>query len=196
MKTHISMLAVASLAIGLFTTGCETSFGKKMDAALFTPSETVTNHVEEKRVVYVTNQTVILTRTNEAGVVSSATNREPVNVTVVVPAHDEIKAVAWQPNSTTQSVATGVAGLVPGYGTIFGVALTAIWGIAAQLRSRKFKDAAISIAQGVEHYTATNPDVAAKLKTVLAQVQADHGTTETVGNILRTDVESVPKAAI
>lgn len=188
-------LLALTVAVGLIAIeGCKTKAGQAVDRLLFRPTAFVTNDVPETVVPTKTNQIVIVTQTNAIGeVVGRVTNREPITINITVPAHQEVKPVAWEANPNATSAIGTVAGFIPGYGTLAGWAATALLGVAAAIRSGKYKDAAISVAQGVEHFVQSNPSAGPALKATLASVQSDHGTTSTVKDLLAKDVESAPK---
>jgi hypothetical protein len=187
-------LILPLLTITLIT-GCGTKFGQSVDRMLFRPTAFATNQVPEQVKQVTTNQIVVVASTNALGEVTLATNRQPVIINITVPAHQEVKPVGWEANPNATTAISAAGSFIPGYGQLAAWAATAILGIAAAIRSGKYKDAAVSVAQGVEHYMEQNPTAAPSLKTTLAKVQADHGTTVTVRKILANEVESAPKAA-
>jgi hypothetical protein len=193
MQTKV-MMAVCAALCALVLTGCNSKFGQKVDSVLFRATAFATNRVPERVTNMQTNMPVVTAVTNALGEVTGySTNRVPTTVQIVIPAHDEVKAVGWAPNETTTGMVQGAAGLVPGYGAIAGWGLTALLGVVAHLRSKRYRDAAVSIAQGVEYFAQNVPSSSSQLKSVLKQVQDDDGTRQTVDALLRNNVAAIPR---
>ena len=186
------LLAVVALTVtcGLFT-GCQT--GSTIDRALFRPTQYVTNQVPEQTVQVRTQQVVVVTMTNQLGeVIGYQTNRENVVVPVVIPAHPVVKPVAWEPNPTATSTAQMVGGLFGPYGALGATALTSILGAIAAFRGKKYKDAAISLAQGIQHGAEQFPEHAPALISIQKQVQDADGTRAVVDKLLHEFVIARP----
>lgn len=193
MKKHINtLLAVAVIAAcGLFT-GCA-STRRSVDESLFQATQFVTNQVAEHVVQVKTNQVVIVTMTNQLGeVIGYTTNREPIIVPVTIPAHQEIKPIAWQPNPNAVATAQGVGSLFGPYGALGATAFTTILGAIAAFRGKKYKDAAISLAQGVQHAAEAFPDKSAAIINIQKQVQDSDGTRAVVDSIIDKFVITKP----
>src|SRR5436190_71368 len=153
MVKKLPLLAVAIIACGLFTTGCSSSIGKKLDSLAFIPTRYVTNTVPERIEQVKTNRAVVVTSTNAAtGEITSSTNREPVVLNITVPAREEVVPVEWVPNQATLGTANFVGGFAGPYGAMASTALGAALTVAASFRSRRYKEALVSTAQGVEHF--------------------------------------------
>lgn len=215
MKTTIRKYAVRvvlAAVIGLAIwpgTGCASDgggggFGKVVDRTLFTPTEFRTNLVPEKVQTYQTNQAVVVTSTNAAGEVAFKTNREPITVSITVPARTEVEPIAWEPNKTTTAVIQASTAFVPGWGELIGWGLTGVLGIWASVKSKRYKAALVATCQGVEHVVTaygaagTTSSSAASFATVLKNtLQAGHedagpGVAATIKSVLANDVAAVP----
>lgn len=198
LKTLLG-LALVSAALLIFNTGCNTSAGKAIDRALFRPTAWATNAVPESTVQVKTNQLVVMTQTNAAGEVTGrVTNREPVVLNVTIPAHTEVVPTAWAPNEQTTAVANLAGGFGGPYGAVAATGFTALLGLIAAFRGKKYKEAAISIAEGVEHFASSTasqgqPNIGDALKDVLKQVQEDRGTRGTVTALLANNVNGLPE---
>jgi hypothetical protein len=198
MVKKLPLLAVAVLACGLSTTGCSSSIGKKLDSLAFTPTRYVTNTVPERVEQVKTNRAIVVTSTNATtGEVTSSTNREPVVLNITVPPHQEVVPVEWAPNQSTLGTANFVGGFAGPYGAMASTALGAALTIAASVRSRKYKEALVSTAQGVEHFVTAmdaqgQGNVSTALKNVLSQVHKDDGVQGMIQSVLTNNVSVVP----
>lgn len=186
-QTTLLLLAAAVMVCGLFT-GCQTA-----EKAAFHPTQYVTNQVPEQTVLVRTQQTVVVVVTNQAGEVNQQTNTVSAMVPVVIPTHSESKPVAWEANPQTVATVQGIGGLLGPYGSLGAAAITAALGIAAQIRSRKYRDAAVSLAQGVQHAVESYPALADGLKEIQKQVQDVDGTRNTVTEIIDKFVVEKPE---
>ena len=191
------LLAAAVLAGGLIT-GCSTGVGKKLDALAFTPVRYLTNTVPERVEQVKTNRAVVVESVSPAtGEVTYSTNREPVVLNVTIPARQEITPVEWAPNTSTVSMANVIGGFAGPYGGMASAALGAVLTIIASLRSRKYKHALVSTAQGVEHFvtameTQGHGNVSSALKGVLSAIHKDDGVEGTIQDVLARSVSVVP----
>lgn len=202
MKKILLLVPVLALAL---VAGCST-----IDKTLFKPTAFKTNDVPERVVSIPTNQlvtvfqtnTITIFKTNEVGVtvtnqvvtVTSTTNREPVVLNVTIPAHQEVVPTAWAPNDTTVAVANTVGGMTGPYGAIASTAFTALLGVLAAFKGKKYRDAAISLAQGIQTTMEALPEPEAeKMKATQKAIQDDHGTRAIVAKLIESSVESKPK---
>ena len=180
MKNKILALAFAVSCLAVVT-GCKTA--QTLDRMLFTPAAYATNITAPRVVTVVTNREVVTVATNAAGAVSYATSREPVNVTFTLPGTTNITPSEWQPNAAAVAALQGAGSLVPGYGQLVALGGTALLGLLAQLRSRRYRAAALSVARSVTTILETVPDKGAALAE-LKNTQNANGTRETVRKLL------------
>lgn len=179
-----TLLAALLLVCGLFT-GC-----KQMDAKLFTQTAWQTSQVPAQVVSVVTNQPVVKAATNVvSGAVTTETNVVPVNINITIPAHTEVIPTAWKPNEQTTSLVSTVSGLAGPYGGLISTGFAAILGIAAALRGKKYKDAGVSLAQGIQDVMEKFPDQKAAALEVHKDLQRYDGTQDTVDKLLEQVVK-------
>jgi len=87
-----------------------------------------------------------------------------------------------------------VGGFAGPYGAIASTVFAAALGIAAQFKSRQYRNAAISLAQGIQTTMESLPEQEAKqVKETQKAIQDDHGTRDVVAKLIRDEVESRPK---
>lgn len=181
MRLPLSLLMLCAWAV---LPGCAT--GGKVDRALFKPTDYATNITPARVQMVTTNRAVIVETTDAAGAVHYITNRETVTLAVAMPAQTNIAAVAWEVNPSAENFVQGITSLIPGYGSLAGALLTGGLAIVAHLRSRRFRAAAASIAEGVNHVVESLPvEVGKQAVDRLKTVQNINGTRETVRAILR-----------
>lgn len=196
---------LVSALVLVFASGCAT-----IEKTLFTPTEFKTNAVPERVVSVQTNQLVTIfqtntvtkfetnqvgaTVTNQVVTVTETQKKEPVVLNITIPAHQEVVPTAWEANQATVGIAQTVGGMAGPYGAIASTVLAAALGIAAQFKSRQYRNAAISLAQGIQTTMESLPEQEAKqVKETQKAIQDDHGTRDVVAKLIRDEVESRPK---
>lgn len=169
---------------------------KNTDSALFRPTAWATNQVPDTVILVRTQRVDVVTVTNVVGTVT--TNNVLVWQTnaVVVPAHEVVKPSAWEANPATVGTVNAIGAATGPYGALGAIAVTAILGGIAQWRSKKYKDAAISLAQGIQQVSEAYPAQSKAIIETQRQVQDADGTRDTVKTVLKQVVKRpiTPKA--
>lgn len=199
-------LLVSALVL-VFLVGCSS-----LDRTLFTPTQFKTNSIPERVVSIQTNQLVFIYQTNtvtkfetnnvgvavtnQVTTVTETQKKEPVILNVTIPAHQEVIPTAWEPSQNSVGIVNTIGGATGPYGAIISTGLALAWGVVAQLRSRKFRSAAVSLAQGIQTtLESMPPSEAVMIKDTHKSIQNDQGTRDTVRDLIDSDVVSRPEIA-
>lgn len=124
-----------------------------------------------------------------------------VGATEVTVSTNMIVSYAYAPNTNAAALTGTAAGIsnliVPGSGGLVSLIGAGIWGLWASLRSRKWKNAAAGLSQGIEVYGEvtkalgpTGTKVDAEVKAWLQKHQAQTGTLTAVLDLLNTTVDN------
>lgn len=176
---------LALLALGIVTlTGC-----KSTDATLFRPTAWTTQEVASAVVLVRTQRVDTVVFTNVIG--ATVTNTAVVWQTnaITIPAHDVVKPVAWEPNPSTVGIVNTIGAATGPYGAMGAVLFTTILGGIAAWKSKKYKDAAISLAQGIQQVSEALPAQSKQIIETQKQQQNADGTRDTVKTVMKSVVK-------
>ncbi len=153
-------------------------------------------------VVWQTNvsvQTVTLTNQQNVVVPMTVTNFVPVQVPTYLTITNTVEQYIYRPNTNAATVAQigATAGnfAFPGFGSLIGIGLTALWGLWGTLRSSKAQKTAGTLAQVIEvgrqvlQQTPQGAQAAEAWKTWMIQHQAQQGVIESVIALLPKAVD-------
>lgn len=180
MKKVVALLFVTIAVLA----GC-----KSTDSALFRPTAFQTNYVPDAVVLVRTQRVDIVTVTNTVGTVT--TNNVIVWQTnaVQVPAHNVVVPSAWEPNPGTVGIVNTIGAATGPYGAMGAILFTTILGGIAAWKSKKYKDAATSLAQGIQQVAEAYPAQSKAIIETQKQQQDADGTRDTVKTVMKSVVK-------